>query len=161
MAFLPTKKNAIGFFVSLALVYGCLIFPVSKASASSCERLTPVEHIEITQIIFLGIPDKEAGGPRDNKDRVVSFQVLRAYKGFLGPTVKVKYMNDHGGNSGWGFLPGRTTLVFAQSLADFPESGADALVHFCNMIMFHANGKPHATEKRQAEYWRLINSMKP
>jgi len=149
------KKVTVRLLAMLILIVAMGMFPGGSARSASCEKLSPEEHIAIAPIVFLGIPGKDVGGSRDNEYRVVRFQVLRTYKGVVRPTISVGYVNDHGGNSGWGFVPGRTTLVFAYDVSEDPQRDADAYVYFCSMIHFYARDKLHA------EYWQLINTLRP
>ena len=135
------------------LMFISLLFFGTGASATSCTRPTPSEHIEATSIIFYGYPERGAGGPKDMKEREVTFKVLRAYKGVEGDRVKIKYKNDHGGNMGWGFRDRYATLVFAQKSTS--AAGDSGNLHYCNMITYH--GRPNL----HAEYWDILAGMKP
>jgi len=125
----------------------------ASASAMTCRRPTPTEHIETTPIIFYGYPENGAGGPKDMKVREVTFKVLRAYKGVEGDRVSIRYENDHGANMGWGFRDNSATLVFAQKSRS--SKGASGELSYCNMITYH--GRPNL----HAEYWDVLAGMKP
>ncbi len=129
--------------LSFALILG-LTFISSNAGATSCWRPTPSEHVEATGMIFYGKVAGGSGGPADNQMRTAELEVLRAYKGTPGKTVKVRYYNDHGALRGWGFQPGQSVLVFADVNPDGTGDEALPRVGYCSMIPYHARSNLHA-----------------
>lgn len=126
----------------------------SPAAATSCWRPTATEHIASADIIFFGEVIGGQFGPADNKDSVVEFKVLRAYKGVQHETVHIDYYNDHGGLRGWGFGEGQATLVFADKTADTKAGKSAGTLHYCSMIPYHARTRRHA------DYWDILATMK-
>jgi hypothetical protein len=138
---------------AIAAVLG-VVLGTSAADAMSCARLSPEEHIEATPIIFFGRVAGSGGSlERDNQNRTVEFEVLRAYKGATGRTISITYMNDHGANSGWGFDRNRPLLVFADGQPAKEGDKASAWVGYCSMIRYHAGTHRHW------EYWDLLAPM--
>ncbi len=132
-----------------AAIIGTLSIIV-QAQATSCWRPTPAEHIKQTDIIFFGFAMKGAKGPRDEKQRVVKFKVIRAYKGVRGNSVSIAYINDHGALNGWGFRYRQATLVFASI-----DKNEVIRVGYCTMIPYHARQNLHS------KYWDILAKMKP
>ena len=122
----------------------------SSAGATSCWNPTPLQHVEATTMIFYGKVLKGSGGPADGQMQVAEFEVLRAFKGSAGKTIKVRFYNDHAALRGWGFEPGQSTLVFAD--VESAAEGEEALpqVHYCSMIPYHARSILHA------DYWDVL-----
>ncbi|MBN9671758.1 hypothetical protein [Roseibium aggregatum] len=152
---MKTKMLMVRFLLVLGLAAGMFSFSVSETLAASCSERTPSEHIEDTDVIFLGIAGAEAGGSRDDKKRIVRFEVLRSFKGAKGRTIDIEYMNDHGGNTGWGFAPGKPVFVFAANPRRALNKDPTApLVYFCSMAPFHGRKKLHN------EYWKILWALK-
>jgi hypothetical protein len=132
----------------------------NPANATTCIIPTPAEHVANTPIIFFGtaekgLPDPSPSSPRgDGQIAVVEFKVLRAYKGVTGKTIKVRYLNDGGGNSGWGFQHGRGVLVFAHTAPSKDNGPVVAHTGYCAMIHYASRHQLHA------EYWDLLAALK-
>lgn len=134
----------------LLMTFSLFLFLVgisNNANAMSCWYPTPLEHVEKTSIIFYGKVLDGYGGPADDQERVVEFEVLRPYKGTTEETVKVGYFNDHGALRGWGFVPGQYTLVFADIDPTAEPGKLLPQVHYCSMIPYHGRPSLHAA------YW--------
>lgn len=144
-----------GWLVALGLLLA-VPWISGPAMAASCERTTPAQHIDNSDAVFFGgINDRRwRGHIRDDEVKLVEFRVIRAYKGVEGDTVRVRFLNDHGKNRGWGFTRNRPTLVFAYKVKDDAE-GPLYEVHYCNMISYH--GRP----ARRPFYWDILAGMKP
>ncbi|WP_428671694.1 hypothetical protein [Roseibium sp.] len=129
----------------------------SNAHASSCWRPSPAEHIDRMPIVFFGKVINAPRGPADGKVQIAEFRVQRAYKGVTGDTVTIGFLNDHGGNRGWGFDRGSSMLVFAESSNPYLELEvkADGYAYFCSMIPYFGRTALHP------EYWDILALMKP
>jgi hypothetical protein len=132
----------------------------SPAVAMSCSRPTPAGHVAATPIIFFGkatrdVPANPPAAPRgDGQVAVVEFTVIRAYKGVTGKTIKVRYVNDGGGNTGWGFAHDRSVLVFAYADTVKDNEPIVAQTNYCVMIHYAARHELHA------EYWDILTALK-
>jgi hypothetical protein len=148
-------QRLVGWLIALGLL---LAVPgvSGPANAASCERPTPAEHIDHSDAVFFGgVADRRwRGDIRDDENKIVEFRVVRAYKGVEGDTIRIRFLNDHGKNRGWGFSRHRPTLVFAYSVKDDGE-GPLYEVHYCTMIPYH--GRP----ARHPFYWDILAGMKP
>lgn len=122
--------------------------------ATSCWRPSAAEHIASADTIFYGEVIGGQFGPADNKDNIVEFKVLRAYKGVQGETIRIEYFNDHGGLRGWGFAEGQATLVFADQTSDTAiVAGTAGSLNYCSMIPYHARAHMHA------DYWDILATL--
>lgn len=137
-----------------ALVVGfCLFLTTGNAEATSCWQPTPAEHVDYAGMIFYGRVTVGYDGSQDDQQRVVEFEVLRAYKGVQEDVVRIRYFNDHGGLTGWGFQGGESTLVFADLLQGAGDGGELGKAHFCSMVPYHARPELHA------EYWDKLTAL--
>lgn len=129
----------------------CLCAQLSSGptGATSCWRPTPAEHVDYAGMIFYGQVVGGYAGPADDRERSVEFRVLRAYKGVRSSTVRIEYLNDHGGLKGWGFEYGQSILVFADRLSDAGSGRVD----YCSMIPYHGRPELHA------EYWDVLVTL--
>lgn len=127
---------------------------VPNANAMSCTNPKPIEHIGSTDIVFYGKVIRGGRTKPDGKKNTVTFEIIRAYKGASVGAVAVEYVNDFGGNFGWGFRDGDTTLVFASKVESRSKGIPQGRVNYCNMIMYHARLHLHPT------YWDILAKMK-
>lgn len=137
----------------LAIVL-CLVLSPGKAGATKCWQPTPAEHVDYAGMIFYGRVMAGYDGAQDDRDRVVEFEVLRAYKGVHENVVRISYFNDHGGLTGWGFQGGESTLVFANLLPRAGAGGERGHVRLCSMAPYHARPELHAA------YWDILAGMR-
>ncbi|WP_422364903.1 hypothetical protein [Pelagibius sp.] len=139
---------------SLLVVPLCVLLIPGKAGATKCWQPTPAEHVDHAGMIFYGRVKAGYDGAQDDRDRVVEFEVLRAYKGVHEDIVRISYFNDHGSLTGWGFQGGESTLVFAALLPRVGAGGESGHAHYCSMVPYHARPELHP------EYWDALAGMK-
>lgn len=137
----------------LGLTLGVLSF-CSSANATSCHPISPLEHVENTSVIFYGKVAEGSGGPADDEMHVAEFEVLRAYKGTVEKSVKVRYFNDHAALRGWGFEPGQAVMVFADVDSSASGENVVAEVHYCSMVPYYLRSDLHA------DYWDILVGKK-
>lgn len=150
---LPVKKTLWLLVLVSVLFSGAALTFRTDANAGSCLPLTAIEHLGYSDVVFYGYPIRGAGGAPDTADRVVEFKVLRAFKGVEGDTVSIVYVNDHGGNSGWGFRNREATLVFAYHWPPDATAYGVARVDYCSMSRYHK-------AYDQPDYWEILTRIK-
>lgn len=138
----------------LGLVLGflvCFVLAPLEAYATSCERVTPKEHIEMSDVIFFGQYQKtRKNARRDDETKTVTFRVIKAYKGVESVTIEIA---PYGLVNERDFQYRRPTLVFAY-YSDHPSvDNTIARIHMCSMLPYQYG------EKNHPEYWELLVSM--
>jgi len=155
MSYPEIRFSSAAFLAAAAGTLLCTLVGIQDAQAMSCWTPTPAEHIQQTGMVFYGQAMTGADGPKDDKERVVEFKVIRAYKGVRGDTVRIKYHNDHGALMGWGFGNNQATLVFADRISAADAKKETGQVGYCTMIPYHARSALHSI------YWDVLAPMKP
>lgn len=136
-------------FVPFVAVLCC----TSVANAMSCWHPAPAEHIGQAELIFFGEVVEGGASKADEKIRVAKFKILKAYKGVDSPTIAIRYMNDMGGNTGWGFRLGTATLVFAHIDTSFTHTERAGTLNYCDMIPYHGRSRLHPA------YWDALSKL--
>lgn len=126
----------------------------TNAYATSCQPISPLEHVENTPVIFYGKVAEGSGGPADDQMQVAEFEVLRSYKGTTGKSVRIRFFNDHAALRGWGFEPGQAVMVFADGSTSTSGDGTIAEAHYCSMVPYHLRSELHA------DYWDFLTGIK-